>query len=209
MALRNFDPEVFLQNWDEKKYSPLHNGKTLAQSLREAFGIPKSDTYVYRALAETTLDITQRAIDAKRAHGLHGWYHDDEGKPIEPQYPTPSEISAYTTLFSPSLSLPKALNSYTSNSKSHSLQSLISRHLSSLYHNTSPTPLLPSKKPRVHKNPYYDHWIYSCHELEYAGPLPSTAYTRISHHVLPLFYHHYGCIVPSRVDQANNLSDQS
>ena len=82
MALKNFDPEALLQNWDDQKFSPLHNGKTLAQSLREAFGIPRSDTYVYRALAETTLGITQRAIDAKRAHGLHGWYHDDDGNPV-------------------------------------------------------------------------------------------------------------------------------
>ncbi|KAH9871132.1 hypothetical protein J1614_006706 [Plenodomus biglobosus] len=198
MALRNFDPEALLQNWDDKKYSPLHNGKSLAQSLREAFKIPSTDTYVYRALAETTLDITQRAINAKREHGLHGWYHDDEGNPITPQYPTPDEITAYTTLFSPSLSLPKALTSFHSNAKrGPTLRFPISSHLTSLYHNTSPTPLLPSKKPRTHKNPYLDLWTYSCHELEYAGPLPSTRQTKISHHILPLFYHHFGCVVPS------------
>ncbi|KAF2849691.1 hypothetical protein T440DRAFT_508522 [Plenodomus tracheiphilus IPT5] len=196
MALRNFDSEALLQNWDDEKYSPLHNGKSFAQSIREAFGIPSSDAYVYRALAETTLDITQRAIDAKRAHGLHGWYHDDEGTPITPQYPTPEEITAYTTLFSPSLSLPKALTSYKSNAKANTLRSPISTHLTSLYHNTTPG-LLPSKKPRTHKNPYLTLWTYSCHTLEYAGPLPSTTHTKISHHVLPIFYHHFGCIVPS------------
>ena len=82
MALKNFDPDVLLSSWSEEQYSPIHSGKTLAQCIREAFGIPKSDHYIYRAQAETTLDITQRAILAKRAQGLHGWYHDDEGKPV-------------------------------------------------------------------------------------------------------------------------------
>jgi hypothetical protein len=58
-------------------------------------------------------------------------------------------------------------------------------------------PLLPPKKPRKHKNPYYSLWTYASHELEYAGPLPSTTFTRTSHHILPIFYHHFGCIVPS------------
>jgi len=82
MALNKFDPSSLLQNWSEEKFSPLHSQKSLAQCLREAFGISSADNYVYRAQAETTLDVTQRAIAAKRAHGLHGWYHDDEGKPV-------------------------------------------------------------------------------------------------------------------------------
>lgn len=82
MALKNFNPDNFLQNWSDEKLSPTHSGKPLAQCIREAFSIPSSDTYVYRAQAETTLDITQRAIAGKRSYGLHGWYHDEEGKPV-------------------------------------------------------------------------------------------------------------------------------
>ena len=82
MALKNFNPDALLQGWSEEKYSPLHSGKTLAQCIREAFNIHSSDNYIYRAQAETTLDITQRAITGKRAHNLHGWYHDDEGKTV-------------------------------------------------------------------------------------------------------------------------------
>jgi hypothetical protein len=82
MALKNFNPDNFLQNWSDDKLSPTHSGKTLAQCIREAFSIPSSDTYVYRAQAETTLDVTERAIAGKRAYGLHGWYHDNEGKPV-------------------------------------------------------------------------------------------------------------------------------
>lgn len=82
MALKSFSPSTFLQTWSDEKYSPLHTGKTFAECIREAFNIPSSDTYIYRAQAQTTLDITQRAIGGKRAHGLHGWYHDDEGRPV-------------------------------------------------------------------------------------------------------------------------------
>jgi hypothetical protein len=82
MVLNNFNPDAFLQIWSGEKFSPTHSGKTFAQCIREAFDISSSDTYVYRAQAETTLGTTQRAIGAKRAHGLHGWYHDDEQKPV-------------------------------------------------------------------------------------------------------------------------------
>jgi hypothetical protein len=82
MALKNFNPDELLQKWTDEELSPIHSGKQFAQCIREAFNIPKSDTYVYRAQAETTLDITQRAIAGKREYGLHGWYHDDEGKPV-------------------------------------------------------------------------------------------------------------------------------
>jgi hypothetical protein len=72
----------------------------------------------------------------------------------------------------------------------------IANHLTSRFHNTS-NGLLPTKKARSHVNPYYSLWTYSCHELEWAGPLPSTTHTKISHHILPIFYHHFGCVVPS------------
>ena len=65
---------------------------------------------------------------------------------------------------------------------------------------TAPPPAtltLPNKKKTPFQNPYYDIWAWSCRALEWAGPVPSTARTRISHHVLPVLYHHFGCIVPS------------
>jgi hypothetical protein len=203
MALSNFNPDTFFENWTEEKFSPSCNQEPLSKCIGESFGIPPSDKYVYRAQAETTLHGTQRAIDAKRAHGLHGWYHDDSGKSFDPpQYPTPEEIHAYTSLFSPQLSLPTALNSFAKSAKADTLRKRIGNHLNERFLNASPTSLLPSKrdpkKPaRQHKNPYLDLWKYSCEELEWAGPLPSTTHTRISHHILPIFYHHFGCVVPS------------
>jgi hypothetical protein len=82
MALKNFDPDKLIGSWSEEKYSPTHSGKPFGQCIGEAFGLTPDDKYVYRAQAETTLLVTQRAIDAKRAHGMHGWYHDDEGKSV-------------------------------------------------------------------------------------------------------------------------------
>ncbi|KAF2818429.1 hypothetical protein CC86DRAFT_364284 [Ophiobolus disseminans] len=196
MALKNFNPGTFLQDWSEEKYSPTQSGKPFAQCIGEAFGIPPTDAYVYRAQAETTLHTTQKAIAGKRSYGLHGWYHDDDGKPIEPLHPSTEEIAAYTSLFDPSLNLPKALNGFKANAKANTLRHGISTHLTSRFHNTA-NGLLPSKKVRSHVNPYYSFWTYSCQELEWAGPLPSTAYTKISHHILPVFYHHFGCVVPS------------
>jgi hypothetical protein len=203
MALSNFNADAFFENWTEEKFSPSCNQEPLSKCIGESFGIPPSDKYVYRAQAETTLHGTQRAIDAKRAHGLHGWYHDDSGKPFDPpQYPTSEEIHAYTSLFSPQVSLPTALNSFAKSAKADTLRKRIGNHLNNRFLNASSTSLLPSKrdpkKPaRQHKNPYLDLWKYSCEELEWAGPLPSTAHTRISHHILPIFYHHFGCVVPS------------
>jgi hypothetical protein len=94
------------------------------------------------------------------------------------------------------LNLPKALNGFKSNAKAKTLRSQVSEHLDNWYHNTT-TGLLPNKKARTHVNPYLSLWTYSCQELEWAGPIPSTTYTRISHHILPIFYHHFGCVVPS------------
>ena len=40
-------------------------------------------------------------------------------------------------------------------------------------------------------------WAWSCHNLEWAGPVPSTGTIKQSHHILPIFYHHFGCVVPT------------
>lgn len=52
------------------------------------------------------------------------------------------------------------------------------------------------KKPPRH-NPYFDFWAWSCRNLEWCGPCASSARTATSHHVLPIFMHHFGCATPS------------
>lgn len=196
MALKHFDPDALFEKWTDEEFNPTHSGKPLARCIGEAFGIPPTDQYVYRAQGETTLHITERAISGKRAHGMHNWYHDASGAPITPQHPSSEEINAYTTLFDPSLNLPKALNAFNSQSKPGTIRKQVAEHLVSRFHNTT-SGLLPAKKDRKHTNPYLSLWTYSCQELEWAGPIPDTSHTKISHHILPLFYHHFGCIVPS------------
>jgi hypothetical protein len=115
---------------------------------------------------------------------------------LAPQHPTPDEVIAYTSLFDPSVNLPKAINGFKANSKAGTLRQQVAQNLDNRSHNTS-SGLLPSKKPRTHINPYFALWTYSCQELEWCGPITSTTYTRISHHILPIFYHHFGCVVPS------------
>jgi len=52
-------------------------------------------------------------------------------------------------------------------------------------------------KSKKHLNPYYDFWCWSCQNLEWVGPEEGTANVKTSHHVLPIFMHHFGCVVPS------------
>lgn len=33
--------------------------------------------------------------------------------------------------------------------------------------------------------------------MEWAGPTPGTAMTKQSHHILPVLYHHFGCVCPT------------
>ncbi|KAK3488811.1 uncharacterized protein B0T23DRAFT_185246 [Neurospora hispaniola] len=76
-------------------------------------------------------------------------------------------------------------------------------------------------------NPYFDFWAWSCRNLEWCGPVPISSLAsssppasnttdeakkdepndttnkiiltnpRMSHHILPIFMHHFGCAVPS------------
>ncbi|KAF2108816.1 hypothetical protein BDV96DRAFT_586742 [Lophiotrema nucula] len=187
--------EIVSKDWSDAYVPSETNGKSFKDCICEAFEIPKKDNYTYKAHGQTTLDITQKAIDGKRKNSLHNWYHDEEGqKASEP--PSLPEIEAYIALFDPSVSLPKALNGFKANAKANTIRSAVATHLTSRFLNKTQG-LLPSKKDRTHKNPYLSMWAYSCRELEWAGPWPNTRYTKISHHILPIFYHHFGCVVPS------------
>ena len=53
------------------------------------------------------------------------------------------------------------------------------------------------KTPHAHVNPYYDIWAWTNQKLEWAGPDAGTKDITISHALLPVLYHHFGCIVPS------------
>ena len=53
------------------------------------------------------------------------------------------------------------------------------------------------KLKAAHPNPYFDVWAWSAQNLEWGGPVSNTSDVRISHAILPILYHHFGCIVPS------------
>ena len=55
--------------------------------------------------------------------------------------------------------------------------------------------IIPRRK--THINLAYDFWAWSCECLEWGGPDPATEKIHSSHHVLPVFMHHFGCVVPS------------
>jgi len=51
-------------------------------------------------------------------------------------------------------------------------------------------------------NPYLDVWVNSCHLTSFLGPLPDASYAnpvnaKKTHPVLPVLYHHFGCVVPT------------
>jgi hypothetical protein len=56
------------------------------------------------------------------------------------------------------------------------------------------------KKPHI--NPYYDVWAWTCQYTRFLGPLPDAGYANQksashSHPMLPILYHHFGCVCPS------------
>lgn len=48
-----------------------------------------------------------------------------------------------------------------------------------------------------HTNPYYDYWRWSCQQVQWAGPTADTVKINHSHYILPILYHHFGCVCPS------------
>jgi hypothetical protein len=94
------------------------------------------------------------------------------------------------------------LKSFSANAKKESLRSLIAENLLSKRYLAPTFPSIPKpsktaiKKPLF--NPYLDFWRWSCHALHWAGPNEGTSRVRSSHAVLPIFMHHFGCVVPSR-----------
>lgn len=63
-------------------------------------------------------------------------------------------------------------------------------------------PSLIVPRSKNHVNPYFDLWAHSCQLTTFLGPLPDPSYahpanSKRTHPILPVFYHHFGCVVPS------------
>jgi len=103
-------------------------------------------------------------------------------------------VKAYTSIFAPHTSPSKVLTGFAANAKKGSIRSKTAAYLQSRR-------LMPSTlnvpKSKKHINPYYDYWAWACLNLEWAGPEEATETVKTSHHILPVFMHHFGCVVPS------------
>ena len=170
------------------------NKNDFRSAIITAFGLPENDDYIYHATASVTIAQVQVAINAGASHGLHDWYLDQGSRPCG--HPLVQDIAAYITLFDPSKSSANTLKGFVSNAKKDSLRTSIGKYLTSKRYVDASLPNVPKrKKPPM--NPYIDFWSYACHALEYAGPNPSTSLVKSSHHVLPVFMHHFSCVCPS------------
>ncbi|PNS21024.1 5-formyltetrahydrofolate cyclo-ligase [Sphaceloma murrayae] len=188
----NFDPDQILEKW-EKGEIGIPTNNDFRKCILRAFGLRANDTYVYKAIAEVTLEQAQVYLNYGDQGRLLEWYRDEEGNKL-PSPPT-ADITAYTNIFASTTSTPSALRALLSNAKKLSLRHTIATHLLSLH---LPHPTLSIPKLKVpHPNPYLDLWTWSCHALHWAGPDPGTADTKISHALLPVLYHHFGCVVPT------------
>ena len=192
---KRFRPDELFTDSETLKSVRSHlNQNDFRSAIITAFQLPPDDDYTYHATASVTLTQVQNAIKAGPSHGLHDWYLDSSGTPNG--YPPTSDISAYIGLFDPSKSAANMLKGFLSNAKKDSLRKSIASYLTSTRCVHPSLPTIPKRKA-PHANPYIDFWSWACHSLEYAGPNANTANVKMSHHVLPVFMHHFSCACPS------------
>jgi len=171
------------------------NHNDFRSAIITAFELPSGDNFIYHAIASVNLYQVQAAINAGNANGLHDWYLDDDGNPAG--HPPPADIAAYISLFDPSRSAANSLKSFLANAKKDSLRASVAGYLTSKRH-LDPSLVIPKRKTSTpHANPASDFWAWSCQALEYVGPHDKTVRIKTSHHVLPVFMHHFGCVCPS------------
>lgn len=91
----------------------------------------------------------------------------------------------------------KALTALGSNAKKESVRADIAQHLQALYAPPDAARKLVVNKSKLHVNPYFDVSAWANQNLEWAGPEDNTVNVRFSHAILPILYHHFGCVCPS------------
>jgi hypothetical protein len=100
-------------------------------------------------------------------------------------------------IFSPSQPMAKSLANFSSNAKKGSLRQEIAENLQSKFLPPTSPLTLPGKQKSPFANPYLDIWNWSCTTLEWGGPIHSTERVVRSHPLLPVLYHHFGCVPPT------------
>ncbi|ORY60585.1 uncharacterized protein BCR38DRAFT_349277 [Pseudomassariella vexata] len=194
-------------NWDSAAYvsdTKLHARvaahlaeNDLASAIATAFSLPTRDSYTYHANMSVSLAQVQYVISLGNANGLHVWYYSP--KPPSANEKPESDIETYISIFAPQTLTPNILKTFSSNARKGSLrQSIASYLITKRYlHPFLPALQIPRSKKSAPPNPYLDFISWACVNLEWAGPCPASEALKGSHHVLPVFMHHFGCVCPS------------
>ncbi|RDW62360.1 hypothetical protein BP6252_11793 [Coleophoma cylindrospora] len=183
-------PDAVLENWKGMVDDDFE------VTIRTAFDLPPVDDYVYAA---ESFQMTLAQVQESMATGMLTWNYWSPDHPPQ-RIPIPdSDVTAYTSIFSPTTDTAKSLKSFEANAKKSSPRALISSYLNSRR-------LVPSDlkipKSKQHLNPYYDIWTWSCLKCHFIGPTNDSSYAhptnaKRTHPMLPILYHHFGCVCPS------------
>ncbi|MCJ1444507.1 MAG: hypothetical protein MMC23_005009 [Stictis urceolatum] len=195
---RHFDPDgtnsPFNLNCLLRSLDFLDENNDLQAAIGNAFDLPFDDKWTYHANTAVTLPQVQSAINAGGVNNLHAWYvSPSTQKPLSP--PPAADIEAYTELFNAKYPAANKLKALTSNAKKGSLRAEVGAYILSK-RVLLDSLVVPKKKPPP-INPYLDFWAWSCRAIKWAGPTADSVQVRRSHHILPIFMHHFGCVVPS------------
>lgn len=114
-------------------------------------------------------------------------------------HPSKPDIEAYINIFLSNTSTAASLKGFASNAKKGSVRASVAAHLQAAryLHPALASKLAIPKTKKPLPNPYFDFWAWSARNLEWCGPCPESERKMQSHHVLPVFMHHFGCAVPS------------
>lgn len=210
-----FDPEQQVRDERAREEALAHlREDEFEKAIRSWFKLPATDTYVYHAITSVELAQVQDVVKRGGAHGLHDWYRNDAGEPVSDlslhinissltafQLPPPSraDIEAYINIFLSTTNTAAALKGFASNAKKGSIRASAANYLLAKRH-LHPDLATKFSIPKAKKPPanlYFDFWAWSARNLEWCGPCPESERKMQSHHVLPIFMHHFGCAVPS------------
>ncbi|KAH6647097.1 hypothetical protein BKA67DRAFT_663443 [Truncatella angustata] len=208
-GVSRWDPATYIADKDLLARAVAHLAKDdLISAVAESFSLPPRDSYVYHAIVSVTLAQVQHVIGLGAANGLHAWYRYPSAPPPEKQQklgpsdflppPPKPDVETYLQIFDPKTATPNILKSLSSNAKKNSLRASIAAHLlGKRYLHPALPQLQIARSKAAPPNPYLDFLTWACLNLEYAGPCPESEAVKSSHHSLPVFMHHFGCVCPS------------
>ncbi|UKZ81118.1 hypothetical protein TrVFT333_008887 [Trichoderma virens FT-333] len=195
----SFAPDEVIQDAPRLQHArELLAANDLYNASRALLSLPERDSFTYHAVTSVKLAEVQHVVGLGGVNGLHTWYRDEDGTARKP--PPLPDIEAYISIFSPSTATASALKNFETNAKKASIRSEVARHMAEkrYVHPALASQLtIPKSKQPPSQNPYFDFWAWSCRNLEWCGPCTSSERVATSHHVLPIFMHHFGCATPS------------